>query len=141
VFEAICEAARMGVKLTQKLIAQFAEVTQGFISQWFRARGGWKYWKDLLLGKPAEDIEQYRSQLEPMEQVISEVLPMAIDEATEPEQVLEAVSEFFEDLDRDGLRKVWKAITWKHRRRFIGALLTLGLSLQVFDSAGVEQRL
>ncbi|MBD1847642.1 PriCT-2 domain-containing protein [Cyanobacteria bacterium FACHB-63] len=178
VFEAICEAARLGVKLTQKLIAQLAQVTQGFISQWFRERGGWKYWRDLLTGKPPEYLQEYRAQLsdepditaltdeeyrkqmsgsdrkalqefsrkkylselEPVEQAIAEVLPMAMNEATKPEQVLEAVSEFFEDLGTDGFKKVWKAIGWMYRRRFIGALLALELPSGFLGSGlGVEQ--
>ncbi|MBN8564116.1 MAG: PriCT-2 domain-containing protein [Leptolyngbya sp. UWPOB_LEPTO1] len=137
VFEAIVEVARNGKKLTQALIAQLAGVTQGFVSKWFDARGGWKYWRDLLLGEPVEDIEKYRSQLEPAEAVIAEVLPIAIDEATNPEQVLEAVSEFFEDLGTNGFRRIWKAIVWKYRRRFIAALLTIGLPQEVWREPSV----
>lgn len=132
VFEAVCEAARLGLKLTQKLIAQFADCTQGFVSKWFRDRGGWTYWRDLLFEKTAEDIEQYRSQLEPQEATIAEILPSELEHATEPEEVLEIVSALFEGFGTDGFRRIWKAIGWKTRRRFFAALLTFGLHPEVW---------
>lgn len=132
VFEAVCEAARLGLKLTQKLIAQFADCTQGFVSKWFRDRGGWTYWRDLLFEKTAEDIEQYRSQLEPQEATIAEILPSELEHATEAEEVLEIVSALFEGFGTDGFRRIWKAIGWNTRRRFFAALLTFGLPPEVW---------
>jgi hypothetical protein len=132
VFEAVCEAARLGLKLTQKLIAQFADCTQGFVSKWFRDRGGWTYWRDLLFEKTAEDIEQYRSQLEPQEATIAAILPSELEHATEAEEVLEIVSALFEGFGTDGFRRIWKAIGWKTRRRFFAALLIFGLPPEVW---------
>lgn len=133
IFEAIYQCVRQGRKLTQTVLAQLAGKTQGYISRWFENRGGWKYWCNLLRGKPVEDIEAYRSQLEPEEATITEILSIELEQESDSEETLAVVSEVLECFGADGFSRIWRAISWKYRRRFIGALFTLELPSEMWQ--------
>jgi hypothetical protein len=48
--QAIAQLANCGEKITQSAIAQVAEVTQGWVSQFFASLGGWKMWREIITG-------------------------------------------------------------------------------------------
>lgn len=126
IFEAMVQCVRLGWKLTQKLIAQLAECTQGYISQWFAARGGWNFWKNLLKGKQPEDLEQYRSQLSIEERTMTEVLPLMFEDAGDnAKAVIDTVDEVFQAFGAEAFARIWRGITRNARDRFIAALLAI----------------
>ena len=48
ILKAIADQAKSGGKMTQQVIADLAQVTQGWVSKFFAGLGGWQVWRRII---------------------------------------------------------------------------------------------